>query len=402
MIKIKKMHIVCLLEYFMIICMIFGSNSMLERDQRYNISVSIFYLAFSFMCMLLVFVNGIKKIKRIDLYKLLTVTGIAMLCIIVPHSDMSRGFIQWILPIFACSFYMIVNKNLTNTWRKYVNVMIVLSIESLFFYIGGTVLGIIKPTGRAYFMYDSVLKTCNSYYGIYYEAQKTQFFSVMFNYRNCGMFIESPIYNALLCLALSAEISLNRFKRKWVILLLAITILSTWSTTGLLFLVTIIALRLYIGKNSLRKAESRLLIIPIILSVAIYAAITLINNKAQSLSGEASLGIRVDHFIAFLKMWLNRPLFGYSYSYLDTFFKYTKYQVGYSVGLPALLGRSGIFMFMVYAIPWGKNTYVAFKKTDSSLYYWIGSFVIFFMTAIVYEPIFIFSLSAQLLSLIHI
>lgn len=400
-IKLLINKIESLLEYLLLVIIIFGNYSMVERDTMYNISETTLSLVFCAICMLLMIIKllqDFRKVKKANIYSVILILLISIGMVLIPRYNIDSGFFKWIIPIFACAVYFLTNKNTKIIWTKYVNVVLIFAIISLILYISGSMLHLISPTRVATFLYDQRYRTCNTYFGLQYESQAiqgTDFFSTV--YRNCGIFIESPMYNIILCIAFAAELSFRKKPRKIPLVILVITILSTYSTTGVLFLVFILVLRVITAGKGRQVQTLKILILPLGLLLMFYFALSLIEAKTKSLGGSISYSVRYDHIIACLKMWIDKPLFGHGYGNTDAFYNYTKYQQGLSVGLPALLGRNGLLIFLTYFVPFLKRIIYSFRKSRKQLYFWVGTFFCFFMTASIYKTIFIFLLCSQLL-----
>lgn len=401
--KIKKGFIVNILEYILASLLIIGNLSMIERDQAINISEGVLSLFLCFVCASLIVLDvlgGKKKgIKKKNTYRMIVTIIIGFGVVFTRDSNITAGLIRWIIPSFFIGLYFITTRDKTRVWLKLTDVVTVLATVSLFLYLFGSVLHIIKPTNVASYLYDSQYKYCNTYYRLLYEAQRIQgigLFDAI--YRNCGIFIEAPMYNLVLCLGLLSELSFRDKPRKPIIVILALTILTTYTTTGILCLIFIVVIRFFQRENRSLITLFKMLVLPLLLLLTIFTILSVFENKMSSISGANSYSVRLDHLMAFLKMFIDRPLLGHGYGNIDAFYNYTAYRQGYSVGLPALLGRSGILLFLCYLIPFCRCSISAFieKEKSNEKYFWIGCFLLFFLTASVYKTIFIFLLYTQL------
>lgn len=399
--KVNRNYMNIILEYIFVIIVICENYSMVTRDISLGISGAMLIVIFCFASIGMIFVckEGVYiKFSPKRLFDYLLLIAMSVLVVITPGANSRRAFIYWLVPTVCCGLCFLLKNEKEKMLMRYVNVVVLLAIASLFFYILGSMLHIIPPSRGAVYLYSEKYKMCNTYYGLLYEAQKIQgntFFSSV--YRNCGIFIEAPMYNLVLCLALAVELTFSIKPRKYIILILCTTILSTFSTTGIIFLIGMLGVYIYSMENSKIWKVLKLLIVPGAIWGIGYLIYEVIEMKIQSASGGHSYSVRLDHLIASIEMWLDKPLLGHGYGNNESFYKYTYYDGGYSVGLPILLGRTGILIFSIYIIPWIKNVLYSIVHKKRNLYFWIGSFILFFFTASVYKTIFIFILCIQLM-----
>lgn len=391
-----------ILEYVIVAATILLNYSMFMRDTKYNFPESLLFLAFIAACFAFAFLRlATTKVRvlKSQLIGLFIVFVSSFLSVLVPGKNMILGIAQFTAPFTMCALFFCFSDDTKRFWNKFVNIMTIMAAVSLILYASGTVLGIISPTGVASFRYDGAYKTCNTYFHIQYEAQGIQggeLFGI--RYRNTGFFIESPMYNVLLCFAMGAELSFRERARKAVVILLSITILTTIATTGIVFLIVIMIVRILISGGSRQVQTVKYMIFPLLALIAVYVMLMIVDSKQQSSSGSHSVSVRFDHAMAFLKMWLDKPLFGHGYRETETFYNYTNYDLGYSVGLPALLGKCGGVVFAVYLIPWIRNILQAFRKNKRELYFFVGTFPVLLLTAVVYQPIIFVIICFQLMN----
>ena len=91
-------------------------------------------------------------------------------------------------------------------------IIIVISIVSLSFWLVGSILGIIQPSGVEYTIWSSTDGSevpINTYYHLYFETQYQRFFDTMF-VRNSAIFTEAPMSSFMFCFAFLVEL----FKKK--------------------------------------------------------------------------------------------------------------------------------------------------------------------------------------------
>ena len=379
--------------------LIVGNYSMIERDNAIGISEIMLTCCVCALSILLPFFYGATiYIKKHYIGYLFAAMVLSIGMIAAPGANITLGLMKWMLPLLSFSICVMMIPDSRTIWLKFADIVYLLAVVSLFLYLFGSIFHFIQPTGTATYLYNFVYKRCDTYFRLLYEAQRIQNSSLLsiVRYRNCGIFIEAPMYNLVLCLAMVAEITFSQKPRKRVLAVLAVTILSTFSTTGLIFLVLIgFMYLLFLDAGNMIKVI-KFFIIPFVFVASCYLAYYLIQSKTQSLAGANSYSIRTDHIVASLKMLMDRPLFGFGFGNSDAFYKYVGYEQGFSVGLPALLGRNGLLAFSIYIIPFINCIRVSVRKSRRDLFFLIGTFALFFMTASVYKTVFLFLVANQI------
>ncbi|MBR3268358.1 MAG: O-antigen ligase family protein [Oscillospiraceae bacterium] len=398
---IKLTKITAAFEYLLVLIVIINNYTMFQRDVYYNFSESRLCLVFSFLCIGIVFLRCMSGAIRFNskyLLAIIMLTGFSFLTTIVPGGQFIPGTVKWSIPFMTCSFFCACHEDTKTLWARFANVMFIIASLSLFLFISGTILQIIPPTRSAKFLYDGDYVRANTYYNFQYEAQRVQgagFFGIQ--YRNCCFFIEAPMYNLMLCLAFAAEAGLRKKPRIVVLAVLAASILSTFSTTGILFLMAMIVLYLWnTGKAPIIRFL-KIAMIPAAIGTAAYIAYYLIQTKQNTSAGGESFSVRLDHLVACLKMFIHRPLLGYGFGNSDAFYAYTKYKQGFSIGLPAFLGFTGLPLFLLYLLPFINRVITSLRNNRAELLFWIGTFICFFLTASVYKLIFLFLMCTQIM-----
>ena len=393
-----KTHIGAFFDYALALAIIASNYSMLGRDEFFLISEDTWEYLFYILCLLRL-VTGFKlKADKSKVFCVVLVFCVCLLATVIPGFNIIKGLVAFCAGMSIFALMVAICSNTKSIWIKFENIMLVIAVLSLFFYLFGTVLGILRPSGVAHFQYAGQIRTCNTYYRLFYEAQSLRGISYLgSNIRNCGIFIEAPMFNVLLCFAFIVEITYRKNIRKSVLVIFVLAILTTWTTTGYLFLIVMVAAKILQAKKGSIWNTAKLMSIPLIGLIAIYVILTILENKiTSSASGSASVSVRLDHMIAYLKMFISRPLFGYGYGNQAAFYELATYDQGYSVGLIAFLGRYGIFVFLLYIVPWLRMLLYSLRK-GRYLYYCMGSFVCLFLTAVVYQPIMYFVVCGQLM-----
>ncbi|SMC40616.1 O-antigen ligase [Oscillospiraceae bacterium] len=306
----------------------------------------------------------------------------------VANKNIYRDYfaITLLLLIFAMS----VIKEKQRIWVAFSNVVLVLAVFSLLFYIGGTLLRVFSPLNaieRVWGTWDP--DPISNYYYLYYEAQVTHY-SGFDLWRNCGIFAEAPMFNAVLCAALASEVFLfkRRSFRKTIIILLTVAIVSTFSTTGLLFIVCLFVLYvLQLNRvSSFIKRHKWIAACFIVVLGAISACIVYL--KLQTSQGFGSVVVRMDHAKTCLELWSEHVFLGLGWLETENFMGNAAFPQGLSVGLPYLLYCGGLVLLGIVAIPVAASVFTAYKSKNYKLLSFNLLFILmYFFAAISQYPL---------------
>lgn len=258
----------------------------------------------------------------------------------------------------------------------YINVMTVISVISLFFWIFGSQLHIISPTGSICSGWGAQLRGISypSYFGLYFERQGVTFLSYS-GMRNQGIFAEGPMFSLCLVLAIGAELFLpakmTKMKRKdflfstWrgkrhmvnlKLLSLMTTLITTFTTTGQIFLILMLAFRFFMQKPKVKFNNLiKLLIGGILVVVGAYATISIFLLKVTSVSWL----LRTDDLNAGFHAWLSSPIWGKGFGDLSvvnsfrsqTASQFTRGENGSSSSLMMVLSQGGMLLLFIYIFP---------------------------------------------------
>jgi len=257
------------------------------------------------------------------------------------------------------------------------DVMIVVAAVSLFFWLFGTMLHVI-PGKAMTFEFGGVTRSTVSYFSLYYENayQKAAFNLLGVQkglLRNTSVFVEAPAYSSILSFALIIELFVRRHKKRVHVVILIITLLSTLSTKGVLF-VGIVALfwlfRDQAGANSRWITLLKTLAVP-----AVGLAVLLVLYRLLTMKmGTGSYTERTDILMAQLKAWKENLLFGTGFSdlriakYITINQQlYTEKGKGYSLGITVTLAYGGLYLLSLYVLPLIRPLFMKMQRYDKSV-----------------------------------
>ena len=310
----------------------------------------IFYILTAGNFTLLFMLRGRIKLRK-SISALVGIYSFCMLLLII------RGFLSYefifscVLPFVFAAFYFDRTDVVLDFWEKYTNIVAIICLLSLVFFVFASNLHLISPT--AIYSSDEVGWGSNvykDYFHLYCEGQEVYALGYS-GVRNTSLFVEGPMLTFVGCLALYYELFLRvKGIRKIVAVSIILAIASSLSTTGLLLIAVMLYLRFYdrIKKNKFLK----FICLPAVIIVLVYLSMYVIQDKFASNVYSAS--VRTDDILASLKCFVSDPINGIGYNNLegiDPFRLYRRTNAGLSTGLGGILAYGGLLWGLWYIIP---------------------------------------------------
>lgn len=262
---------------------------------------------------------------------------------------------------------------------------------SLFFWIFGSLLGIISSTAMQTSTWGG-LHYIPSYYGLYFETQLGSYttdFDVFC--RNSGIFCEAPMYNFVLCTALGIELFLRRNVIRWRIILLVATILTTISTTGFFYLIFVLSYKIYSFAASKIKTIFVLFLAIILSLIVLYSIQFILDAKLQT--GEGSYNSRLNDIVKCIEVGMENPVLG-----VGLYNEETRSDWGYSNSLFTIFARGGLYLLSIYVFAYFIIPVYVYKRNKQIAGFLIG-FAILFTFTIMYDRYLNFIMLSYCLSL---
>lgn len=307
-----------------------------------------------------------------------------LVSVVGDFSTLGNAFFRILVPLlsFLTLGYLSGRDEIESLLMKFVNIMFVLAIVSLFFYLMCSVFHIISPTGIIQYEWDS-LKPAKVYFHIYYEPE-VQMSDSLFQgmSKNCGIFTEGTMYGYMLVMA---YIFLRRTHQKKLLMQLVFiaAILSTLSTMPILSLLIFEAVSFITTKKNKRILEVlRILLIPVV--IIVFTVLFMQTMTAKMTTG--SFNVRSDHLEGCIQAFVASFPFGVGFGNRDYIFHFCTYQQGLSVGIPYFIALGGLGALLVVIVPTVKYLYYSIIKHEwTELAFAISFIWMFFCTNIVYN-----------------
>lgn len=342
-----------ILEYFWIIALIMNGNSVYNAavNRDFHLMLICVVLTYVLLFAYLIF-GGMKLIRqRVSFAVMLCLYAALYLTVRLHQMSAMNYTLQFImgLPALYLLFSMLHRrKKLIRLLYRLENVILIFCIMSLIFWVFGTWLGMLKPNMSIQIEWGRK-RTVSGYWGLHFNIQHDENLGSIF-YRNTGIFTESPMLNLWTDIALAIELFLRRRISKAKVVILCIVIGTATSTTGILFVIICIGLKLLLsyknGNASMRLAliGGALLIIP----AAIAVVVMVMQMKVNTLSYVQRM---TDYFDA-IDLWVKYPLFGGGYASISSMLAHLKNShVGFSNTIIAVLSTGGLWNAILFYIP---------------------------------------------------
>ena len=277
----------------------------------------------------------------------------------------------------------------------YCRLIVVVAAVSLAFWVAGSLLHVLKPTGQVGTFWtgnENYIRMVPSYFGIYFETQDVKFGSLKLT-RNSAIFSEAPMasFHFFFLFLIQKQLCQHSKIRS---LLLAIAIVSTVSTTGICFLVLYYLINFILSpSNSKVRKLLKLILLPLLTIVALSVVFVLVEDKMESRSGD----IRLDDLRACFRMWMDHFFWGVGINNTNPIIPYLsgfrKSNHGLSNSLFLVFACGGLYTGILFYIQFTIGIVRAVMIRDKQRF--ILVFLLFFLfaiTVIPYTYVFIFSL----------
>ena len=348
-----RSYIIEFTEYLFVLIMILNANTIWTsfEDSPLNRVLKVAVVVVGLLYIVVQKSVAYRTIHNILLGLGLGVFYIATYTLAVGYKTASFSyFVFTVIAVYA--FLQIANRKNRGAeiFFKYRDIMLIVAVVSMFFWLLGSMLGIIHPTGIEYTTWVSAenpngFKSITSYYGLYFETQTLWSTFGLFGdvIRNSAIFTEAPMCNFNFCMALIIELFYNPKPSKIKSGILITAIVTTLSTTGYCMLTVALTAKFLVSSNK-KPGLMKLIRIFSLPALAIVVALTLqflVENKMSTSSGTARL---MDFMIGF-GAWSHEPFFGYGYE-KPTY--YMGFHYGFSNSIIPILGHGGLFLALPY------------------------------------------------------
>ncbi|ETP70953.1 hypothetical protein UYO_3104 [Lachnospiraceae bacterium JC7] len=219
-----KNPILQLFEYAFVVLVVLNFRSMWLHSPDYDfINTKRLVCSIAIIGLICVFLK--RRIRFKEFMKALLISVILTVYLgfhmIIRKYSLREELYFLILCIVMILYNSACNDKKYGFYTKFNNIIFLITVISLLFWLFGTVIGILQPTGVIYTTWTSntvsnELKPVKTYYDIYYVAQTygmNKALGITTNLdiiRNTGFFTEAPMFSFVLVLALLVELFKKR------------------------------------------------------------------------------------------------------------------------------------------------------------------------------------------------
>ena len=254
------------------------------------------------------------------------------------------------LPLFLLYFRLMHNEGRVNAiFYKIDDIIVVIAFLSTIVWVLGPLLNIIS-TNCSINIFWGYSQNIDGYFGILYVLTRDTTFGTGL-IQNNAFFTEAPMLNIWLDIAIGTELFLKEEYSKKRLVILFACLITTFSTTGYLFLIILFFLKRLerTVKSNVKKNKVVMMgLLVILVPVLAFATIELINIKSST----NSFAIRMANYAVAVKLFFEYPIFGSGYGNISIFglaqYKTTKRNIGYSNSIGSILGTGGLWMTLPY------------------------------------------------------
>lgn len=296
----------------------------------------------------------------------------------------------WIFTFLMCNIWFREYMNISI--EKYIyQIVVALSVIAIVFWI---LLYIVKFNIPYTLLQHGNIVYFN-YYNLFYVSPVYEIKIFGLNtYRIQSIFWEPGMYGVLLTYALYYYITCEKKKNIFSLIILVISVVLTFSTTGIM--VTICLLGYYCINGKKIKKIKKLIAIPVI-SFVVYGVINVwLSKKAIANYTMMSYSLRMSDFVLGFELFLKNIFVGIGYNNLQVFKEFQGLGRGNSNGFITLCYSMGIVGVFLFIYPFLKNLKVHVGKEKTRQIIYIVFFIIINMTEPIYTtPLILWMVSSQ-------
>ena len=389
---IKRNQLNLILQYILVFLIIIETRSIYSRCVVGHMD-EIIIGGIILTIILIILVNINYKFKTKSLFFLLFYYLYMFMFLIINVNEHKVNFVITFMILFPLVFLMFNLydiKEIKKFFKAYVNIMLIISIISLFFYIFGSLTGIV-PTNVTQEINWGGVKIISGYFGLHFNAQTTVIFGSTI-LRNTSIFVEGPMFALHLLFARALSLFMNKKLINKYSIIFGFSILSSLSITAILFYMFL----LFYKYTFYNKSKTKIILLPILFFIFLIIGTTCFNDKQST----NSYNIRNDDYTASFRVFNDYPIFGSGFANNNIVIKYMSkfrlYNTGLSNSFVVLLVQGGLYLVIFYLLPVILNSLNLIKSKNKNLFLieiMLLQLYLFFMNAYQYTSLMIIFLA---------
>ena len=300
-----------------------------------------------------------------------------------------------VIIIFTLLYYALYcNGKLPRVMQFYVDIVTIIGIISLLFWILGSNLHLINPNKyilSTWSSFNNWAQLVPSYFNIYFEPQQINGLI-----RNSAIFPEAPMASLHFTVALSIEWLLRRNDKFHIakLVILIICIISTFSSTGYIAVILLLCYKILFSENAFISR-----IKPVIIVVVIVGIIVIQNILSQKLVTESG-SIRIDDYVAAYNAWKDNPIMGLGIasSKIQNYMSLWRgYNLGFSNTIMDILAHGGIYVSLIYVLALIYGIKESFKHKNWNMLMFIIIVIYLLFTTLFTNTLLLFNVLALII-----
>lgn len=336
-----------ILEYLLVICIIIEFNTPYLVFPTVKRIIQICPIL---ILLVLLIISKYSITKKVNILLFVYWGGALLPMLVLREHNYYSYILRYVIILPLLWVYLAQRKELgtisyCSLFLRYSNVMVFIAVVSLIMWVLCSVLQIIPATAIFPYEWAPNIDFIPTYFGIYFETQTSMTFGETI-WRNSGIFNEGPMFNMALCTAFIIEYFIRPSKSKPRLWILAITIFTTFTTTGQFFLIGMALWNLF--KRIGRKYRIILLFIALLfLYIGYRAAGEILENKMET-GGDASMELRSDDITWCFEAGMEHPILGVGLILREGESLWNGMKLGRSNSLFAVFARGGLYALVLY------------------------------------------------------
>lgn len=235
--------------------------------------------------------------------------------------------------------------------RRFVNTVVLVALISIIFWMLFSNLHLAH--GKVMFS-EWAGSNITNYFWVHFDTQQQVIAGKLLT-RNTSIFPEAPMYAYLLLCALLSELYIRKNLKVWHVVVLFGTIVTTMSTTGIVFGAAAILLKIVIKNFYKFNLKKMLIILPVLVAVLGIIGVSVIHK-----TGSSSGLLRNDDLHAGYVAWKKSPLIGNGFGNMQVVRQAMgkwrwdagkKLTTGFTAGIAQVLNDGGIYLLLFYLMP---------------------------------------------------
>ncbi|WP_276804365.1 O-antigen ligase family protein [Lactobacillus hominis] len=381
-----------LTDILLALFLILNCQSMYQNSYNVNYhiyEITLFLIITSMIIKFLKYPIDLLEINKLSVFSLLYfIVAVITLVVSVSSTDFLSFSARFLIAPFILLYFVPIcdTKNKIQLLLYFVKWVCIITVVSIFFYVMGTTMNLIHPTGTFIYKWGNV-NIAQSFYNIYFGNVQYTSGGILkgLDFRNTAIFVEGPMYAAVLDLALYFLFVFKTYFKNFKICLVILWLGIITSNSTAAILIGILVVFLFIKNSTAFKKVQKIIIIPVAI-LLIWLIFDLLNKKMGNFNQTSSFGIRLDDYIAGFRAWLARPMFGWGYNNLSgiNIYRNNLSNGGYSNSILAILNAGGLVFGSLYFIP---IIYALFSKINKQielalLYFFLLALILFYTSYI--------------------